>query len=186
MSGPLRLPWKMSSRGKRKAAGYGWILAAAFLSMAFLLSGCGKKQPSAAAWSGMEPVGSMDLSYARQFSVDRYEGGFRLISIEDGSRYLVVPEGREVPDGLDEEIVVLRQPLERIYLVATSAMDLFCSLDGLDQIRLSGTREEDWHIEEARRAMEEGKILYAGKYSAPDYEQIYGEGCDLAVESTMM
>ncbi len=186
MSGPLRLPWKMSSRGKRKAAGYGWILAAAFLSMAFLLSGCGKKQPSAAAWSGMEPVGSMDLSYARQFSVDRYEGGFRLISIEDGSRYLVVPEGREVPDGLDEEIVVLRQPLERIYLVATSAMDLFCSLDGLDQIRLSGTREEDWHIEEARRAMEEGKILYAGKYSAPDYEQIYGEGCDLAVESTMI
>ena len=39
---------------------------------------------------------------------------------------------------------------------------------------------------EARQAMEEGRILYAGKYNAPDYELIYGEGCDLAVESTMI
>ena len=38
----------------------------------------------------------------------------------------------------------------------------------------------------ARAAMEAGEILYAGKYSAPDYERIYAEGCDLAVESTMI
>lgn len=29
-------------------------------------------------------------------------------------------------------------------------------------------------------------MLYAGKYSAPDYERIVSEGCDLAVESTMI
>ncbi len=34
--------------------------------------------------------------------------------------------------------------------------------------------------------MERGDILYAGKYSAPDYERIYAEQCDLAVESTMI
>ena len=138
------------------------------------------------SWSQMRPSASMSLSYASQFTVDLYEGGFRLLSIGDGSRYLVVPQGQEVPEGLDEEIQVLRQPLDRIYLVATSAMDLFRSLDSLDQIRLSGTRTEGWHIVEARQAMEEGRILYAGKYNAPDYELIYGEGCDLAVESTMI
>ena len=59
-------------------------------------------------------------------------------------------------------------------------------LDGLDAIRLSGTEAQGWYVEEARAAMEAGEILYAGKYSAPDYERIYAEGCDLAVESTMI
>lgn len=34
--------------------------------------------------------------------------------------------------------------------------------------------------------MEEGKIAYAGKYSAPDYETIVSSSCELAVESTMI
>ena len=34
--------------------------------------------------------------------------------------------------------------------------------------------------------MEAGDILYAGQYAAPDYEQILAEGCDLAVENTMI
>lgn len=91
-----------------------------------------------------------------------------------------------MPSGLDEGVTVLRQPLDRIYLAATSAMDLFRELDALDAIRLSGTEAQGWYVEEARAAMEAGEILYAGKYSAPDYERIYAEGCDLAVESTMI
>ncbi|MBR6390655.1 MAG: ABC transporter substrate-binding protein, partial [Lachnospiraceae bacterium] len=31
-----------------------------------------------------------------------------------------------------------------------------------------------------------GDIVYAGKYKAPDYEMIMGQGCDLAVENTMI
>ena len=34
--------------------------------------------------------------------------------------------------------------------------------------------------------MKAGDMLYAGKYSAPDYELIVSEGCDLAIESTMI
>ncbi len=34
--------------------------------------------------------------------------------------------------------------------------------------------------------MQDGKILYAGKYSEPDYEMIMNHGCPLAVESTMI
>ena len=29
-------------------------------------------------------------------------------------------------------------------------------------------------------------MIYAGKYNAPDYELILNEGCDLAIESTMI
>ena len=90
--------------------------------------------------------------------------------------YLVAPPKAAVPSGLDEGITVLRQPLDRIYLAATSAMDLFRELDSLAAIRLSGTKAQDWYVEEARAAMEAGEILYAGKYSAPDYERIYARG----------
>ncbi len=129
---------------------------------------------------------SMELLYAERFSVDYYEGGYALITIEDGGRYLVVPEGLDAPEELDAGITVLRQPLDRIYLVATSAMDYFAALDGIGSLRLSGTQEDGWYIPEAKEAMEDGELLYAGKYSAPDYELIVSEGCDLAIESTMI
>lgn len=66
---------------------------------------------------------SLDLEYATQFSVDYYEGGYALISIADDGKFLLVPDGKDVPEELDENISVIRQPVDNIYLVATSAMD---------------------------------------------------------------
>lgn len=129
---------------------------------------------------------SMDLAYADGFTVDYYEGGYALIDVKESARYLAVPAGCPVPEGLDPSIVILQKPLENIYLAATSAMALFDSLDALDTIRLSGTRAEGWYIDRAKAAMEQGDILFAGKYSEPDFELLLREGCDLAVESMMI
>ena len=139
-----------------------------------------------ADFGSMEAERSMELLYAEQFSVDYYEGGYALITIKEGGRFLVVPDGLPVPENLDADIAVIRKPLQNIYLVATSAMDLFCALDGTDAIGLSGTDASGWYVEKAREEMENGNILYAGKYSAPDYELILSKGCDLAIESTMI
>lgn len=141
---------------------------------------------SSAAWSDMKSVRRMDLAYAEQFSVDYFDGGYAMISIRDSGRYLVVPEGARVPRGLPEDMAVIQQPLNNIYLVATSAMDLFCSLDGLNSVTLSGTDADSWYIEEAKQALEEGRMYYAGKYNTPDYELILSKSCDLAIESTMI
>ena len=81
---------------------------------------------------------------------------------------------------------MIHQPLENIYLVATSTMDFFRALDGLGSISLSGTKEDGWYIDEAKQALEDGSIVFAGKYSAPDYELILSKNCDLALESTMI
>ena len=129
---------------------------------------------------------SMELEYATQFAVDYYQDDYAMITIAQEGSYLVVPEGKEAPEGLDKEIKVLQQPLDHIYLVATSSMDLFRAIDGIGNITLSGTDENGWYIEEAKEAMENGSIQYAGKYSAPDYELILANGCDLAIESTMI
>lgn len=164
----------------RRLAG---LWAAALMGLA-LLAGCAA--PSTTSWQEAEPTGRMELDYATQFTVDEYADGSRLVTIGGTDQYLVVPEGVSAPAGLPEDVTVLQQPLDQIYLVATSAMDLFRSLDGLGSIRLAGTDADGWYIPEARQALEDGTILYAGKYNAPDYELILSEGCDLAVESTMI
>ena len=129
---------------------------------------------------------SMELDYAEQFSVDYYKEDYALITIADKDRFLVVPEGKKAPESLDKSIAVIQKPVQNIYLVATSAMNLFCALDGLDYISLSGTDADGWYIEEAKKALEDGSISFAGKYSAPDYELILSKNCGLAVESTMI
>lgn len=128
----------------------------------------------------------LPLRYARQFAVDYYDGGYKLLTVADGNRYLVVPEGGAVPEGLEDGVRVIRQPLRCVYLAATASMALFDALDALDAVRLSGTQASGWYVENAVAAMERGDMLYAGKYSEPDYELLLGEGCDLAVESTMI
>ena len=129
---------------------------------------------------------SMELEYAEEFSVDYYQDGYALVTIADDGQYLVVPEGKTAPDDLSKDITVLQQPLHNIYLVASSVMDMFVSLDALDSVRFSALKADSWYIEAAKEAMEAGDILYAGKYSAPDYEQILSENCELAIENTMI
>ena len=136
--------------------------------------------------AGMKYDHSLELQHADQFAVDYYEGGYALITIAGGERFLLVPEDKEAPEGLDADISVIQKPVQNIYLVATSAMDLFCALDGLDSISLSGTNADGWYIDKAKKAMEDGDIAFAGKYSAPDYELILSKNCDLAIESTMI
>ena len=125
------------------------------------------------------------LEYAKEFTVDECTGGTKLITIQN-ARYLIVPENSTVPNGLSEDITVLQKPLKNVYLVSTSAMDPILKLDALSAVTLSGTSAENWYLPEAKEAMENGEISYAGKYSAPDYEFIVSANCGLAIENTMI
>lgn len=145
---------------------------------------------------------SMELQYAENFKVDYYKGGYTLLTITmDGTQFLIVPENREVPKTLDKEelgrhtsmsygsnkeIVVHKRPVKDIYLVASSAMDMFSELNGLNAISFSGQKEEGWYIEAAREEMHKGNILYAGKYNKPDYELLVSNHCALAIENIMI
>lgn len=135
---------------------------------------------------GQEPVSSLPMDYAKNFSVDYYENGYKLLTVNDGQQFLLIPPETEIPEDLPTGIVLLQQPLENIYLAATAIMCLFDALDELDSIRLSGSKEDSWYIEGARQAMRDGRIIYAGKYSEPDYELLLENRCSLAIESQMI
>jgi len=155
----------------------------------FLFCGCTKvdnTQNDNYKWGEMKVEESLPLEYATQFTVDYYEGGYTLITIGDTDRYLIVPENMSCPEGLDKDIYVMYKPFNKVYLAATSAMDLIRAIGGLDNVAFSGTKADDWYIDEAKDAMENGFIKYAGKYSAPDFELLISGGCNLAVESTMI
>lgn len=128
----------------------------------------------------------MPLSYATGFSVSYSEEGYKLLTIGEDQTYLVVGENMPVPEEVPDTVTVLQQPLDQIYLVSTGAMDHFIKLNALDSIILSSQKADAWYLPEAKQAMEEGKIVYAGKYSAPDYETVLGSGCNLVVENAMI
>lgn len=170
-------------------------LAAALLSLVLVLSlcACGGKsggeaagQGAEAAWEELEFDRTMPLRYAQKFTVEYAGESYKRITISGDRVYLLVAEGAAVPDGVPDGVTVLQQPLDQIYLVAAAAMDFFDKLNAIDRITLSGKKEADWYITSTKDAMQKGSMLYAGKYSEPDYELILSEGCDIAVENTMI
>lgn len=130
---------------------------------------------------------AMPLKYAQGFEVYYYEDGYKLIDIPLSGTYLVIPEGREEPDELPyEDTQIIWQDLSQIYMAASSVMSFFDALDAIDTITMSGTDVRGWYIDAPVKALEEGKMTYAGKYSAPDYEMLVDQDCDLCIESTMI
>ncbi|MGN1103008.1 MAG: ABC transporter substrate-binding protein [Huintestinicola sp.] len=145
----------------------------------------GKSDTDGFSLENSEPVGQMELMYATQFSVDHYEKGISLVTVSDGGKYLLVPENEAV-ENIPDDMTLIRTPAENIYLAASSAMDMFFGIGAESNIRATATLERDWALPEIKEAMSNEDILYAGKYSAPDYELILSEGCSLAIESTMI
>ena len=82
-----------------------------------------------------------------------------MLSVDDGRRYLIVPEGGAIPEGTDgqgggavlkdedgQELIVLQQPLDRIYLAASAAMCQFDEIGAVRDVILSGLERDDWYI----------------------------------------
>lgn len=138
----------------------------------------------ASSWAAMEPTGHMQLDYATEFSVDYYDD-FALITIGGTDRYLLISENTKAPADLDTDIIPIRKP-DTVYLAASAGMDYFRVLKALDTVRMTSTQAVNWSLPEVVQALDSEKMLYAGKYSAPDYELLLREGIDLAIESTMI
>lgn len=177
----------------------GFVFLLILCLLAAILTGCGSDAGQAGQdgnngdtndrilqIDGLTYEKSVTFDYARCLAIDQYEGGYSLVDVFDDAKYLVVPEGGSVPENLDDSIQIIQLPLNHIYLGATAVMSLFDAIDALDHVSMTALKESGWTVENAAKRMREGKLVYAGKYNTPDYELILAQGCELAIESTMI
>ena len=155
-----------------------------------LLSACGEGESDVTGQSSTALIPSLtwmepeQLDAATEFTLTRSEEGYTLLNIhDDGAYYLVIPEGQPTPEDMPDAVTPLCQPLSNVYLAASATMDMVVKLDALDAVAFSSLPAGDWTIPEAKAAMEEGIIEYAGKYSAPDYERICSGDCPSSLRS---
>ncbi len=162
-----------------------------FLFCLCFLTACGQGEEKPTA-SSSQPAQEakkeeeVPLEYSKQFTIKKLEDGCSLISLKEGHRFVVVPEGKKAPDNLPKDTVVLQQPIKNIYCAATAIVGFFDSLDSLDALPMIGSKRASWTNANITKAMDEGKIVNAGNYKNPDYELLTSKKCPLAIESGMI
>ena len=134
--------------------------------------------------AGLTYESTDETKFAGCYRIHRYSGGYAVICVNDGRNYLIVPDGKEIPK--TEDMKILQQPLDKIYLAASGAMCQFDTIGAVGNIALSGIEKDSWYIDSAKKLMEEETLKYGGKYSAPNYEMMVSDDIDLAIESTMI
>jgi len=165
------------------------IIALFFSIIMIALCACGT-QSFSATYTGpdfneLSATKTWNLSYAELFSVTEY-GDYTYIETDQNANYMIVPDGCEVPRNLPDNTSVLIKPFDEVYLVSSSVMDMLCEIGAEEQVTMTGTKKDGWYIESPVERMDEGTLLYAGKYNEPDYELILDKGCNLAIENTMI
>lgn len=133
--------------------------------------------------TGLVYESTMELKYAESFTIDYYKDGYKTITDWTGRKTLLVPEGKEVPE-VKEGVDIIQLPLKTVGAFSTTIATELRPLDLMDKLSLVTTDKDRWHIPEIKEMMEEGKITYVGKNSAPDYELIQAANPDLILISS--
>ena len=129
---------------------------------------------------------SLELEYAKCFSVDYYKGGYKIAKLVDGTTMLVVPEGMSVPADAPKDAIILQQPVSNLLVSSTPVTSLVNAIGALDAISLTTYDVDSWYIDEVKDALNAGKLTYIGEHKEPDYEKITASGATVAFWSTML
>ncbi len=130
----------------------------------------------------------VELQYSKGFRLQNFDSGDVVIVVNGCDYYLITNNKKflEKNNNVLKEINVIPALPENIYVVGSGSMDYFVALDSLDKVKYSSLEEKDWSLNKVKKATSVGNIKYAGKYSAPDFEMLLNNGCDLVVENGMI
>lgn len=129
-----------------------------------------------------------ELQYAQFFTLTHYKGGYKSFTIPDGQEnyeWLIVPEGKSVPENLDDNVVVLQQPIDRIRCDSGTAA-MLAAFGGLDRVATLNTDIDGLEVKALKDRMEAGDMSYSGSYKEPDYEMVTAEDIQLVIDTNML
>ena len=108
--------------------------------------------------------------------------------LNDIVKYLVVPEGTDIPAGLGKEVVVIQQPADRTYVSSESALELLADLGVLENVTTIGLETESIENESLSKALEESSgaddLTFAGPYDKWDLKKMIVKKTNFAVQSS--
>lgn len=126
---------------------------------------------------GLVKTGELDLKYANSFSVEYYEGGYKILTDINDNKTLIIPEGKDLPE-LEEDVNVLYQPVNSVGVFSTVNMTMLRALDSIDKASIVTTALDGWHVEDVIEKMENEEIAFVGSNNSPDYELIQAANPD--------
>lgn len=128
----------------------------------------------------------LELRYAEKFEVLYYDSKYCMIIINGTDYYMLNGSGYSIPTDIKDKVRVLDVPLNNIDLVSHSTVDFFDCLDALECVSFTSINTKNSQNEKITKLLNEDKIKYAGKYSAPDFEMLINNQCSLVIENTMI
>ena len=100
--------------------------------------------------------------------------------------YIVVPEGVELPAGLDKDGIILQQPIEKSFLASEKAADALEQLGLLDKVTTIGFDAEKDGSDELKKALEAESMTAAGTAEKPDYAALVKAKADMGIFPSMV
>ena len=141
------------------------------------------QQPTEEDYNGkLISEGMMDIQYAQQFAIEKFKGGYRLVTDNlSGNKILVVPENMKVPTELDSDVQVLQLPVTNAYICGTSVVNMCDAIGAIEKVTLVGA-DSTWRFDSIKQQLDSGHTKFAGGYTGdPDYEVIGTAGTQIAV-----
>ncbi len=105
-------------------------------------------------------------------------------------KYLLVPEGVEVPVGLDQDMIVVQLPADKAYTSTEAILEKMDELGLTDNIVAIGDKKKDCKIDSIAEKMEKkdgedhAQVVYGGAEEEPDYKTLVKQETNLAVLSS--
>ncbi len=102
-------------------------------------------------------------------------------------KYLLVPEDTEIPVGLEQDMIIVRMPVDKTYAASDEILETMETLGILDNLAAVGCEQKDCEIDSVTERMtvkdgeKEADVIFGGQYDLPDYKALIKKETNLAV-----
>ena len=96
-------------------------------------------------------------------------------------RYLLVPEGTELPAGLEKQLIIVTLPAKSLYVMDETPVDTLDIFESLNLVKVFGA--ETAENETLAAALADGSTVCGGTWDKPEYKKLVQNKTDLVLTS---